>query len=70
MEPVHALIELDPSRVVTPLRVDAIEEALSSRGLLKRWCHVVKGIRFGFDMGIRGWWISTALQVLDLSGSG
>lgn len=43
----------DPRRIVTPLRVDAVERTLLELGLADQWAHVVRGLRHGFDVGIR-----------------
>jgi hypothetical protein len=43
----------DSGRVVTPLLADRIEEVLVKLGLHDRWAHVIAGIRYGFNMGIR-----------------
>jgi hypothetical protein len=52
--PAPVLTMPDSVWVVTPLQADTIKEALSRLGILDRWCHVVKGIRLGFDVGICG----------------
>lgn len=43
----------DPRFVSTPLNVDKIEQLLAGLGILDSWKHVIRGLREGFDVGIR-----------------
>ena len=45
--------EPDPRVVVTPLSPDHTESLLRSLGLYEKWAHIVRGLRAGFDVGIR-----------------
>lgn len=46
------LPDSQPRQVVTPYKVDAIEDHLRSLGILEHWLHVVEGIRHGFRVGV------------------
>lgn len=44
----------DPRSVRSPLNVDQIEVRLRELGILDAWKGVVDGLRYGFDVGVRG----------------
>jgi len=43
----------DPRVVVTPLDADGLEAELRQQGVLKKWSHIIDGIRNGFDVGVK-----------------
>lgn len=51
----------DPCMVVTPLVPDRFEIMLRERGILDDWKHIIHGIRYGFDVGVRESLTSTLL---------
>jgi len=51
MVPGPALTGSDPRRVVTPLDVDALTDALDALCMLGDWQTVINGLRLGFDTG-------------------
>ena len=50
---VPTLVPTDPRRVVTPLDADRLESELVKLGIQDKWMHVIDGIRYGFDVGIK-----------------